>query len=133
MKIRDTKPQVGIFEIVEGAMLSHTEDTSDISHSGRYFSGSSLHLHAQDIKTLVKYAPGISAETKQRFERDAAEYLRWPRGRVDYDTVDREWHIMAAKKFFTQQNVEAVAREFHLPPYASGKIVLEADDSHYGY
>lgn len=133
MKIRDMKPQVGIFEIVDGVMLSDTEDTSDVSAAGRYFSGDQLHLHAQVVKTLVKHAEGISQESKAKFERDAAEYLKHPRGRVDYDTVDREWHIMAARRFFTPANVELVTREFHLPPYASERIVLEADDGHYGY
>lgn len=133
MKIKDTRPQVGIFEIVDGVMLSDTEDTSDVSMSGRYFSGNQLHLHAQVVKTLVKHAEGVKPETKAKFESDSAEYLKWPRGRVDYDIVDKEWHIMAAKKFFTVANVELVTREFHLPPYSSGRIVLEADDGHYGY
>lgn len=31
MKIRDAKPQLGIFEIVEGKILSDTKDTQDTS------------------------------------------------------------------------------------------------------
>lgn len=131
-KILDSMPQVGIFEIVEDIFLKDTEDTQR-QWRERFFDGASPHYHAQDVKSMVAAHPSISAETKAKFAQNPSEYLSWPRGRVDYDTQDGKWHIMASRKFFTSENIEKVTREFHLPPYASGNIVLEADEGHYAY
>ena len=132
IKIKDSKPEVGIFELVEGQLLIDGEEVSRYGAAGDFFSGTRPHLHAQDIKTLVKYNPSISAETKAKFEKDPREYLRYLRGRVDYNVKTGQYHIMSSRSFFTQENIEMVTRAFHLPPYASGQIVLEADEGHYG-
>lgn len=133
MKIKDAKPQVGIFEIVEGKMLSDTEDTQETSESGRYFDGINLRFHKDVVKTLVAYHPNISKETKAKFASNPAEYLKYPRGRIDYDTVDKKWSIMSSRDVLTNNDlIELITREFNLPPLASGKIVLEADEGHYG-
>ena len=132
MLIKDAKPQVGIFEIVDNNILIDSEDV-DINYQGEYFDGHTPHLHANDIKVHVEANPYISQDTQDFFRSNPNAYLYYPRGRVDYNTKDGTYHIMAAKKFFTQLSVEQITREFHLPPYASGKIVLEADDGHYGY
>ena len=132
MKVKDNKPEVGIFEIVEGQMLIDSEEVSRYGAAGDFFSGTRPHLHANDIKTLVKYNSNISEETKNRFNSDPKEYLRYPRGRVDYNVKTGQYHIMSSSDFFNQENVEKVTRAFHLPPYASGMIVLEADNGHYG-
>ena len=132
LTIKDNKPEVGIFEIVEGQFLMDGEEVSRYGAVGDFFSGTNPHLHAQDIKVLVKYNDHISEETKKRFNDNPQEYLKYPRGRVDYNIKTGQYHIMSSSDFFTQENVEAVTRAFHLPPYASGQIVLEADNGHYG-
>ena len=132
MLIRDAKPQVGIFEIVDGVFLMDSEDTLE-NWSNGYFDGTVMHRHDQDIKTQVKYSPYVSEKTKEKFRSDPREYLRWQRGRVDYDPHEKKWHIMSTRDFLSQrQNVELVTRMFHLPPYSSGRIALEADEGHYG-
>lgn len=133
MKILDSKPQVGIFEIVDNILLIDTEDVQKIDQGGGMFDGLTPHLHSNDVKTLVANTPSISEETKKKFELDKKEYLNYPRGRVDYDVDDDRYYIMAAMKFFTEENIERITRAFHLPPYATGKVLLQADDSHYGY
>lgn len=131
VKIKDSKPQVGIFEIVEGELLIDSEDTQQIA-SG-FFDGLN-HRHDQDVKRLVKHSSRISDKTKARFEANPAEYLNWPRGRVDYDCDEKKWHIMASAKLLNDgAAVEKIARAFYLPPMLSGKLVLEADEGHYGY
>lgn len=133
MKIIDHKPQVGIFEIVDGHFLKDTEDTQEVSESGRYFDGIDLHFHNTVIKTLVDWDPHINKEIKEKFRKNQNEYLKYPRGRVDYDTVDKKWSIMSSKDVLTNDALlEQITREFNLPPVASGKIVLEADEGHYG-
>lgn len=133
MIIKDAKPQVGIFEIVDDVLLLDTEDVANIDQGMGMFDGLTPHLHASDIRPQVLSHPEISAETKKKFENNPGEYLKYPRGRVDYDTRNGTYSIMAAYKFFNEQNVERISRAFHLPPYATGKIILEADDNHYGY
>lgn len=133
MKVRDAKPEVGIFEIVENIFLKDSEPIRPFSPSGRYFEGLTPHRHKDDIKVHVRNSPYVSEKTKAKFAANPDEYLNWPRGRVDYDTQDKVWTIMTAAKFFNGENVERVTREFHLPPYASGKIELVADDGHYDY
>lgn len=133
MRILDSKPQVGIFEIVDGVLLIDTEDVQKIDQGGGMFDGVTPHLHSNDIKTLVINSPSISEEIKQRFNDNPSEYLNYPRGRVDYDIVNDRYYIMAAMEFFNSENVERITRAFHLPPYSTGKILLQADNSHYGY
>lgn len=133
LNIIDAKPQVGIFEIVDDILLTDTEDVSTFSKSGEYFDGFNPHLHQTDIRPLVLNNSLISKETKLKFKNNYNEYLNYPRGRVDYNTKTGEYHIMAAKNFFTMTNIEKITRAFHLPPYSSNKIVLEADEGHYGY
>lgn len=134
MKIIDAKPQVGIFEIVEDVFLKDTEDAQGIDQGGGFFNGYVLHLHEQEIRVQVKYTDSISKETKEKFANNRGEYLHWPRGRVDFNVREGKYHIMSSYKFLTEpSNVERVTREFHLPPYASGNIVLEADEGHYSY
>lgn len=132
VKVKDSRPQVGIFEIVEGILLVESEDTQGVWRD-RFFDGTTLHRHSEVVKTLVKNHPGISAETKLKFERDPAEYLRHLRGRVDYDTINKTWHIMSNADVLNDSDmIERITRAFHLPPYLSGKIELEQDEGHYG-
>ena len=135
MKFRfvDAKPQVGIFEIVDDILLLDTEDVQPISHSGDFFDGLHTHLHEQDVKTLVKYNSSISEKTKELFASNRYAYLNYPRGRVDYNTKTKKYHIMASKKFFTTPNIERITRAFHLPPFGTANVVLEVDEVHYGY
>lgn len=133
VKVKDARPEVGIFEIVENVFLKDTEATQSLKIAGNVFSGEHLHLHANDVKRLVAASNNISKETKSRFASNPSEYLNWPRGRVDYDIDTGHWTIMASKKFFSSETIERVTREFHLPPCASGKIELIADEGHYGY
>lgn len=134
MKIIDTKPQVGIFEIVEGILLTDTEDAQPINQGGGIFNGLVLHLHEQEVRVQVKYHDGISKETKNKFATNRGEYLKWPRGRVDFNVKDGTYNIMSSRKFLENAaNVERITRAFHLPSYASGLIILEADENHYGY
>lgn len=133
MIIKDTKPQVGIFEIVEDILLLETEDVQNIDQGGGMFDGLTPHLHSIDITNQVLNHPNISQETKAKFAKDRKEYTRYPRGRVDYDINRGTYSIMAAYRFFNDANIERITRAFHLPPYATGKIILESDDGHYGY
>lgn len=133
MKILDSKPQVGIFEIVEDVLLIDSEDIQKIDQGGGMFDGTIPHLHSNDIKLQVEGSPSISLETKKKFKSNPNEYLNYPRGRVDYDIINDRYYIMAAMKFFNTENIERITRAFHLPPYATGKILLQADDGHYGY
>ena len=106
LQVKDTKPQVGIFEIVENQWLTSTEDVQNVSESGDYFDGIDLHLHAYEIPKLVQFNSNISNETKGKFKSNKYAYLDYPRGRVDYNTKDKTYHIMADKKFFTVENIE---------------------------
>ena len=133
MKINDMKPQVGIFEVVDGYWLFDTEDVQPISKAGVFFEGETPHLHLNEVKKQVLAHPNISKETKELFKTNPYAYLKYPRGRVDYNTNTKKYHIMASKKFFTNENLETVLRAFYLPSYGSGKIVLEADENHYSY
>ena len=134
MKILDTKPQVGIFEIVEGVLLLDTEDAQPINQGGGIFNGQIPHLHEQEIKVQVKYHSNISEETKRKFAINRGEYLKYPRGRVDFNVNDRTYSIISSRRFLEQPgNIELITRAFHLPSYSSGSIILEADESHYGY
>lgn len=133
LTFKDSKPQVGIFEIVDGVFLMDSEDVQFSSSSGEYFDGLTPHLHSQDIKRLVINSPFISEETKNIFRTDSNAYLNYPRGRVDYNTVERKYHVMAARKFFTNETVEKVTRMFHLPPVSTNNTILEIDNGHYGY
>ena len=134
MIIKDHKPEVGIFEIVDNVFLKDSEDYQLYSEVGEFFDGTVPHLHTTDIKTLVNQSSYISDKTKQLFKDNPNAYLNYPRGRVDFNTKTRKFHIMGAYKFLSNfANVERVAREFHLPPLASGNLVLEADDTHYDY
>lgn len=133
MIIKDTRPQVGIFEIVDGYLLLDTEDYQTISHSGDFFDGTVLHLHEQEVKNQVRNHPNISEETKAYFRINRGAYLEYPRGRVDYNTKTGKFHLMASQKFFKEQDVERVLRAFYLPPKSSDKLVFEADEMHYGY
>lgn len=130
MKIQDTRPQVGIFEIVDGILFIDTEDVQPIDQGGGYFDGLTPHLHNQDIQRQVVLHPSISEEMKSIWKSNRNEYLNHPRGRVDFDTINNRFEMMAAYKFFTNENVNRIARAFHLNPE---KIVLVADDGHYGY
>lgn len=132
MEIKDAKPQVGIFELVDGQLLIDSEDVQTDKRAGEYFSGINPHLHAQSVKTMVAYS-NVDENIKRRFRENRNEYLFYPRGRVDYNTKTGQYHIMSSRKFFTEENVENITRAFHLPPYSSGKIVLEADEGHYSY
>ena len=133
MIIKDRKPQVGIFEIVEGYWLIDTEEVQPISKAGVFFEGETPHLHMNEVKRQVQVHPNISETTKELFRKDRNAYLKYPRGRVDYNTETKNYHIMASRKFYTNENVETVLRLFNLPSYGTGKIVLEADENHYGY
>lgn len=133
MKIIDHKPQVGIFEIVENVFIKETEDTEEISDSGRFFDGFDPHYHKDAIKLYVSQYDSISEETKEKFRTNPSEYLKYPRGRVDYDTVDKKWSIMSSREVLSDEGLlERITREFNLPSVATGKIVLEADEGHYG-
>ena len=133
MKIKDAKPQVGIFEIVENVFIKETEDTEEVSDTGRFFDGYDPHYHKDVIKLYVNQYNNISEETKAKFKSNPNEYLKHPRGRVDYDTVDKKWSIMSSRDVLSDDGLlERITREFNLPPVASGKIVLEADEGHYG-
>ena len=128
--IKDSKPQVGIFEIVDNILLIDSEDTQTV---GKGFFDGTNHQHVQDIKRLVAHHPHISEETKAKFASNPNEYLNWPRGRVDYDRDEGKWHIMSSSTILSNATyVELLTRAFHLPPYLSGKIILEADEGHYG-
>lgn len=133
IEIIDAKPQVGIFEIVENVFLKETEDVQPYSTTGEFFDGTDLHMHSYVIPTLVENSNYISEETKDKFKKNRNEYLNYPRGRVDYNTKTHKYHIMSSRKFFTEENIERVTREFHLPPYSSNNVVLESDENHYGY
>lgn len=133
MKILDSKPQVGIFEIVDGVLFMDTEDVQRIDQGSGMFDGLTPHLHAQDIGPQVLSSPSISIETKDKWKVNRDEYLKHPRGRVDYDINQDRYYIMAAYEFFNQANVERITRAFHLPPYSTGKIILQSDEGHYGY
>ena len=132
-RVLDMKPQVGIFEIVEGKLLIDTEDVQPVSNAGDFFSGEGLHLHQVDVKRQVLNHLGISEETKEKFRNNPNEYLKYPRGRVDYDTKNKKYWIMCSEKFITNENIEKVLRAFYLPPYGSGKVQLAVDENHYGY
>jgi hypothetical protein len=133
MIIKDAKPQVGIFEIVENVFLKDTEDTQMVSDTGRYFDGYDAHFHKDVIKLLVRNNSQISDKTKQQFLNNRDEYLKWPRGRIDYDTIDKTWTIMSSRDVLMNSDlVERITREFNLPPLNSGKIELVADEGHYG-
>lgn len=132
--IKDTKPQVGIFEFVDGILLTDTEDVQFINQGGGFFDGMTIHRHDTDIRTKVKYEKDIPEKTKMEFERNSAAYLDYPRGRVDYNVHEGMYYIMASRQFFDNEDmVERVTRAFHLPPMASGKIVIQFDEGHYGY
>ena len=75
MLMKDSKPQVGIFEFVEGILLDDAEDTIH-TWRDRYFDGQYPHMHANDVKRLVASHPGISEETKKKFASNPAEYLK---------------------------------------------------------
>lgn len=131
MKIKDAKPQVGIFEIVENYLLTDTEDVQAVSESGDIFDGTTPHLHMNDVKRLVIAHPSISEETKQKFLNNKNEYLKYPRGRVDYNTKTDVYTIMASPGLLNPRTVEILTRAFHLPPEASGRIELIEDTGHY--
>lgn len=131
LQIKDAKPQVGIFEIIDGQVLVESEDVQQFSNAGDIFSGNGIHLHAQSVKTMVAYS-NVNEEIKKKFKLNRNEYLKYPRGRVDYNTKTKTFTIMSNKDFFTVKNVELITRAFNLPPYASGKIELVADEGHYG-
>jgi len=128
-KIRDSKPQVGIFELIDDKLLMVTDDVQTFANNGPFYSGEQVYLHYDMMPKLVEQS-NLSDDIKAAFKKNKQEYEKYPRGRVDYNTVDDQFYILSSKDFLmNKDNLMRVIRYFSLP---ANKVVLQADEFVYG-
>lgn len=119
--VKDSKPQVGIFEFIEGKLLIDSEEYQRVPNNGNFYSGENIHLHYNIMPLLVKQNSYISDKVKKQFEQDDEAYRYYLRGRVDYDCVNNEFIILSSREFFqNRDNIERVCRAFHIYPWKNG-------------
>ena len=111
MKIKDMKPQVGIFEIIDGNVyvVSREVDYSKINNisddAGEYF-------HEDLTKRVISKC---SKEAQEKYKSVRQGFLAFPRGRVCYNFNNDKFEIFGGREALSGRNVETIMRKFSLP------------------
>ena len=88
IKIKDSKPAIGIFEYIDDHLFAFNEDI-DISTAVNGIVDGRLMFHKDLLKTIIdnpEYKNYISSENYNKIKKAKANNWReWPRGRVCYN------------------------------------------------
>ena len=113
MKIKDMKPQVGIFEIIDGKfyVLSREVDYSKMNNisddAGEYF-------HKYLVKNIISRCSKEAQEKYKSVKQDEG-FLVFPRGRVCYNFNNDKYLVCGSRKALSGNNTETIMRLFSLP------------------
>ena len=103
-KSDELEPQVGIFWLVSGRLILDVSSVSEAEPYGDCLTHRSSHI---DYWT-EQHSKGV-------LPRDI-EYEEAPRGRVTYNTVQREFYLMAVRCILKDKTMVAkIKNEMHLP------------------
>lgn len=111
MKIKDIKPQVGIFEIIDENVyiLSREVDYSKMNQvsddAGEYF-------HTDLVKNVISRC---SKEAQEKYKSIKQGFLAFPRGRVCYNFNNDKYEIFGSKEALSNGRTETIMRKFSLP------------------
>ena len=126
--IKDSKPQVGIFEIVDGTLYPVTEDLDVTKAVGG--SVDAGHLFHRDLCREIAKMPEISEESRRILNSGRqAVWQKFPRGRVWYNVPDDKFYVSSDRSVLTnQKHVAEIMEAFSLP---RNKTQLLVDGAYY--
>ena len=119
IKIKDSKPTIGIFEYIDGHLFAFNEDVN-ISTAVNGIVDGRLMFHKDLLKVIVdtpEYKNYISSESYNKIKASNANNWRlWPRGRVCYNVDTDEYEIYAARQLLEDDEiVNMIIQNFSLP------------------
>ena len=111
IKIYDTKPQVGIFEIIDNKIYVITRDV-DYSKLNSISDDAGEFFHEDLVRNVINQC---SKEAQAKYKSVKQGFLVFPRGRVVYSFRENLYQIFGPRAALTSSNIETIMRLFSLP------------------
>lgn len=129
MLVKDKKPQVGIFELVDNKLYYLTQDMQISDAIGGAVDGGNL-FH-RDLCKLILLEGNLSEESTKIMNSSGPFWMKFPRGRVWYSVPEKTYYISSCKEILTNLNlVDDIVSEFAL---TQNKIQLLLDSDYTFY
>ena len=111
MKIKDMKPQVGIFEIIDGNVYVVSRDV-DFSKVHNISDDAGEYFHEDLVKHVISKC---SKEAQDKYKSMRQGFLAFPRGRVCYNFNNDVYQVFGSREAVSGKNGEVIMRKFSLP------------------
>lgn len=111
MKIEDMKPQVGIFEIIDGNVYVVSRDV-DFSKVHNISDDAGEYFHEDLVKHVISKC---SKEAQDKYKSMRQGFLAFPRGRVCYNFNNDIYQVFGSREAISGKNGEVIMRKFSLP------------------
>lgn len=127
-KIKDAKPQVGIFELLDDRLYFMTQDMNKSDAVGGAVDAGNL-FHRDLCKQILSTGV-LSKDTQNNINKGGPFWLRFPRGRVWYSVPEDTYYISSCKQIVTNSDlVNDIISVFSLPKNKTQPLI----DSDYNF
>lgn len=126
VRIKDARPEVGIFEVVDSKFFYTSMPCNIVDAVGGAVDGGEL-FH-KDLLKQAYYDDAISDEAKKKIAKnDFNNWLAFPRGRVYYIVAEDRYYVMMHPSLNTAEIRNDIINSFRLP---RNKIVWTTDQEY---
>ena len=122
--IKDMKPSVGIFSLVDGELYCLEAPIEDLAPiNGMYDAGKLFHIDL--LKQIPDMNPNLNEDLKKELKSVTHPY-DYPRGRVCYNINNDQYLVFTCEEIARNEYYkQTIMRKFHLPV---SKTVFYIDD-----
>lgn len=127
MKIKDAKPLIGIFYIIDNQIYSFKGEIEEFNEVNEVYDAGRL-FHIDLLKEIPNMNPKLSEDIKDKcLEGSRSKHHEiYPRGRVCYDINNDRYEVFANPELLNDtNNLTLIGRDFHLP---ANKTIFYKDD-----
>lgn len=111
MKIKDMKPQVGIFEIIDNNMFVISREV-DYSKMRYTYDDAVEYFHMDLVKAIIS---SCSKKAQEKYKSVRQGFRAFPRGSVCYNFSNDKYEVYGSRKALNRRNTEIIMRKFNLP------------------
>lgn len=122
--LKDSRPEVGIFEVVDGIFFYSSEEADPALAVGGTVDAGNL-FHRDLLREYAYKNPNVTEESKAKIAKNNFNNWRaFPRGRVYYVVPEDRYYVALHPSLYTPETRNDIINSFRLP---RNKIVWTTD------
>lgn len=125
--IHDSRPEVGIFEVVDGVFFYDSTVCDPLYAVSNTVDGGQF-FHRDLLKNQAYVDPRVSEGSKEKIAKGGfSNWRAFPRGRVYYKVDEDKYYVTMHPSLNTREIRQKIGESFHLPP---DKIAWTTDEEY---